>query len=499
MQQNFYIRSYLLLGAFVACISSAFAQAPVATAKDITVNLDGSGSVFISPAQIDNNSQAACANTVFGIGGVVENTVLEGQALTLTAPTGNVFAATLYGRYETQPGATAPYDPTQPVYAFDPNSPAIIQSLLVGKTSASILATSNPPSQFSDPFYGIAKQLQVRATYATTSDAQQVKFTAPGTYNVALTVMNDCGSSFALAHVTVLPSHTVRLNANGFALVTPSVINDNSQLPCANATFGIGGVVSGVVRELQTLNLAAGAGNVLSTTLYGRYETIPGSIAPFDPTQLVYAFDPNSPAIVQNLVFNRASASILANSFPGSTPTALFSDPFYGIAKQLKVENLFATTTANEQVRYEAPGIYDVALITQGCGSTPTYTFTTVTVLPYEGSTVTALRQSTVPDVSSVSSVVSVAKQASLVLDAYPNPSTDGRFSVHVQATLSGPVQVNLFDMQGNLVSKMYDGQLELGEQRDFTVNRPELRQGLYIVRVQNGKQVSNLRVEVQK
>jgi hypothetical protein len=88
---------------------------------------------------------------------------------------------------------------------------------------------------------------------------------------------------------------------------------------------------------------------------------------------------------------------------------------------------------------------------------------------------------------------------AELQLTASPNPSTNGQFTVHVAAAKTGPTQVILVDMQGNIVAELFNGQMNGGEERDLAVNRPNMKKGLYLVRVQNGSKASSMRVELQK
>jgi hypothetical protein len=60
-------------------------------------------------------------------------------------------------------------------------------------------------------------------------------------------------------------------------------------------------------------------------------------------------------------------------------------------------------------------------------------------------------------------------------------------------------VQINLIDMHGTPISQLFEGTMKAGEERDFFVNTPNLRQGLYLVRVLSGQKASSTRIEVRK
>ncbi|WP_460556593.1 T9SS type A sorting domain-containing protein, partial [Hymenobacter daeguensis] len=84
------------------------------------------------------------------------------------------------------------------------------------------------------------------------------------------------------------------------------------------------------------------------------------------------------------------------------------------------------------------------------------------------------------------------------VLEAAPNPS-NGQFRVRMVAGTEGPAQVDLFDLQGRRVSALFSGSMQAGEERIVPVNVTEASSGLYMVRLQSGKDVKVVRVSIQK
>ncbi|SFQ52386.1 cadherin-like domain-containing protein [Hymenobacter arizonensis] len=83
-------------------------------------------------------------------------------------------------------------------------------------------------------------------------------------------------------------------------------------------------------------------------------------------------------------------------------------------------------------------------------------------------------------------------------LAAAPNPS-NGQFRVQLTAGAAGPVQLDLFDLQGRRVRSLFAGTLQAGEPREVRVDAPDLATGLYLVRLQSGTQVQQLRVHIQQ
>ncbi|WP_375419051.1 Ig-like domain-containing protein [uncultured Hymenobacter sp.] len=84
------------------------------------------------------------------------------------------------------------------------------------------------------------------------------------------------------------------------------------------------------------------------------------------------------------------------------------------------------------------------------------------------------------------------------VLEALPNPSS-GQFRLRVTAATAGPAQVDLFDLQGRRVKSVFTGALQAKETRELAVDAPELAAGVYVVRLQSGRQVQHLRIAIHK
>jgi hypothetical protein len=84
------------------------------------------------------------------------------------------------------------------------------------------------------------------------------------------------------------------------------------------------------------------------------------------------------------------------------------------------------------------------------------------------------------------------------LLLASPNPST-GLFRVQVLAGSEGVAHLDLFDGQGRRVRSLFTGTLPAGELRDIAVEAQGLNAGLYLLRLQSGSQVQQLRMLIQK
>ena len=88
-------------------------------------------------------------------------TVDEGQTLTLTAPSSNVFISITFASYGTPNGVCGNFTVGG---CHAANSQSIVQSYLIGNNSASIPATNGT---FGDPCGGTFKRLYVEAVYGT--------------------------------------------------------------------------------------------------------------------------------------------------------------------------------------------------------------------------------------------------------------------------------------------------------------------------------------------
>ncbi|WP_375419052.1 Ig-like domain-containing protein [uncultured Hymenobacter sp.] len=90
------------------------------------------------------------------------------------------------------------------------------------------------------------------------------------------------------------------------------------------------------------------------------------------------------------------------------------------------------------------------------------------------------------------------AAPAKAGLEAAPNPSA-GQFRLRVRAATQGAAQVEVYDLQGRRVKAVFAGELRAGEVRELAVDAPELAAGVYVVRLQSGRQVQHLRIAIHK
>ncbi|MBH8570843.1 T9SS type A sorting domain-containing protein [Microvirga sp. STS02] len=315
--------------------------------------------------------------------------------------------------------------------------------------------------------------------------------------------------------------------AQPVAVVNAQQLNNGSSVTCGAPSYQIlkdgpvAGSVYGAAYEYYTLSMTAPAGTTFTSIDFASYGLpIPGLDENFGLPTTGYALGScdaaNSVDVVGSYLLGQNSAAIPAvNATFGIDPC--------GVAKRLYAKASYINGTPASSLAFTAAGTYPVVLVVQdGCGTS--IARATVTVIDARcgnknnkvnlchngqqicigevdvpshlahGDSYGECRTNFSPAAAKVA-----ASAADMVVQALPNPTTDGQFQVHVQAASTGPVQVNLFDMQGHLVSQLYNGRMELGEQRDFAINRPDMVKGLYLVRVENGTQARSLRIEVQK
>ncbi|WP_022824027.1 T9SS type A sorting domain-containing protein [Hymenobacter norwichensis] len=216
----------------------------------------------------------------------------------------------------------------------------------------------------------------------------------------------------------------------------------------------------------------------------------------------------NSKSYVESKLLGRSTYS-----FENTDVFEVFGDPCGGTKKKLAIKASYAAN----QITFTTAGPHTATLIaTDACGNISTATTTTINVVDVrcgsgEKYNVCHNGRPLCLDATALAAHLShgdtygpcpnsrTSLSPAVVVDAMPNPAVDGLFQVHVSANTDGPVQINLIDMQGTAVSRLFEGTLKAGEERDFTVNNPNLRQGLYLIRVQSGTKASSTRVEVRK
>jgi hypothetical protein len=68
-------------------------------------------------------------------------------------------------------------------------------------------------------------------------------------------------------------------------------------------------------------------------------------------------------------------------------------------------------------------------------------------------------------------------------LRVYPNP-TSGRATVGFVPQASGPVALRLYNAQGKLVERLYEGHAQAGVAQQHAVQGQALKDGLYMIRL---------------
>ncbi|MBS7232015.1 hypothetical protein KHA90_13365 [Flavobacterium psychroterrae] len=190
---------------------------PTAISKNITVQLNASGSVTVNATQLNDGSTDNCGinNYKFAYGsvGTVCNVVGEGAFLSLTAPTASVFKNILYASYGNSTGTCGNFV-TGSCNAS--NSLSVVSSALINKNSGSIYSSNDI---FGDPCNGTQKRLAVQARYApSTTETASLTFSCAdvGTHNVVLFVTDSNGNvSTANATITVNDDTVPLITSNG--------------------------------------------------------------------------------------------------------------------------------------------------------------------------------------------------------------------------------------------------------------------------------------------
>jgi len=252
---------------------------PTAISKNITVQLNASGSVTVNAADLNNGSTDNCSISNYKIGsghiGTVCDMVNEGNVLSLTAPSG-VFTKVDFASYGTPTGTCGNY--TTGCNAS--NSVSTVSGYLLGKSSATIPADNGV---FGDPCGGTRKRLAVQATYgpATGSEASSITYSCAdlGTKDVTLYVTDGNGNVSTVSATitiedkiaaTVLTQNiTVQLDATGNATIAATDVDNSSTDACGIATLALDTTsfnCSNVGANTVTLTATDVNGNVSSET-----------------------------------------------------------------------------------------------------------------------------------------------------------------------------------------------------------------------------------------
>lgn len=321
---------------------------------------------------------------------------------------------------------------------------------------------------------------------------------------------------------------TVLLSPFGTAVVSAQQLNNGSATTCSGLTYTVlqdgpvAGSISAAQGEYGTLSIMSPTGTTFTSITFASFgRPTPDVDENFQYPSSGFAIGDcnsiNSQPVAESYILGHSTAAIpvLNSTFSG--------DPCGG-AKRFYVTASYISGTPISSLTFTAAGTYPVFLVVQtNCGTR--LAPATVTVIDarcgnkndkvnlcHNGNQICVAQSAVAAHMAHGDSYGNCSTTApklvqmaaspaptDMVVQASPNPSTDGQFKVHVESNIDGPVQVNLFDMQGNLVSQLYNGSMALGEQRDFTINRPDMKQGLYLVRVQNGAKATSIRLEVQK
>jgi hypothetical protein len=175
--------------------------APNALCKPATVYLDANGNASVSTADINNGSNDNCGAVTLGFSpsGTICNTVPEHGTLTMTAPSGSVFAQIIFASYGTPNGSCGSFTLGS---CHATNSASIVSGYALGNNSFSIPAENGI---FGDPCFGTFKRLYVQAKYGPSSSTVNFNCSQTGPNNVTLYVTDASGNiSSCTSVVTVV-------------------------------------------------------------------------------------------------------------------------------------------------------------------------------------------------------------------------------------------------------------------------------------------------------
>ncbi len=84
------------------------------------------------------------------------------------------------------------------------------------------------------------------------------------------------------------------------------------------------------------------------------------------------------------------------------------------------------------------------------------------------------------------------------MLTAYPNPFTS-YVNINLSSALQGDVRVDIYDMQGNHIETLFEGQVVEGESAELRFDGSRLTPGVYLARVSSARGASFQRLMLQK
>ena len=89
------------------------------------------------------------------------------------------------------------------------------------------------------------------------------------------------------------------------------------------------------------------------------------------------------------------------------------------------------------------------------------------------------------------------ATTVSIEVNAYPNPTRD-RTTINVTSSVAGPASVNVYNNQGHLVGKLFEGETEADRTYSFEFDGTNLVSGLYMIRVNTAGMVETKKLIIK-
>lgn len=248
---------------------------PVAIAKNITVQLDATGSVTVNADQLDDNSTDNCGINNYkiapGILGTVCNVVGEENYLVLTAPAGSIFKNIVFASFGNSTGTCGNFVLGSCNAA---NSLSVVSSALLGQNSATIYSSN---STFGDPCNGTQKRLAVEAAYGPSSSSG----TASITYSCA-----DLGDHDVVLYVTDNNGNVSSVNAT--ITVEDTVLPTITCAAIASSYNNDAGVCSYTVSDASLDPVAADNCSVTVSNDFNNSATLNGATFPLGTTTVIW-------------------------------------------------------------------------------------------------------------------------------------------------------------------------------------------------------------------
>jgi gliding motility-associated-like protein len=235
---------------------------PTAIAKNITVQLDATGSVTVNATELNDGSTDNCGISDYkiasGSAGTVCSVVGENNTLALTAPSGSIFKDVLFASYGTPTGSCGNFALG---WCNSPSSVGLVFGSFIGRTSSSIFADN---TIFGDPCNGTGKELKVELSYGPAAGTETPSITYSctdiGSHDVVLYITDNSGNvSTVNATITVedkiLPTIACVVPASSYnnnTGICGYIVPDNGLDPIAEDNCSV--TVSNDFNNSSTLN-----------------------------------------------------------------------------------------------------------------------------------------------------------------------------------------------------------------------------------------------------